>query len=343
MLNEFLQLAITKKASDLHLIPGLPPVLRINGQLKRSSTEPLSADLIDDLVYNLLSYDQRDRFDHEQDLDISYSIEKYRFRINIHRERGHIALACRVIPNVIPTMERVDLPPVVYDLSRRTHGLILVTGPAGSGKSTTVAAMLDLINKERAAHIITLEDPIEFIFPSNKSVVEQRELGADMPSFATGLKHVLRQDPDVVMVGEMRDLETVSTTLTLAETGHLVLATLHTFNAAQTIDRIIDMFPPHQQNQVRMQLSISLRGIIAQQLIPHINKGLIATREILLNNPAIANLIRENKVSQIKTVIQTGLKDGMQTFTQDIKRLRKEKHISKEDAAMYINNNGFWQ
>ena len=228
------------------------------------------------------------------------------------------------------------LPEIAYELTRMPHGIILITGPTGSGKSTTLAAMLNLINEERNAHVITLEDPIEFLFESKNCVIEQRQLHSDMVTFAEGLKHVLRQDPDIIMVGEMRDLESIATTLTLAETGHLVLATLHTYSASQTIDRLIDVFPPHQQTQIRMQVALTLRGVISQQLLPRTGGGRAAAREIMVNNPAIANLVRENKVPQIKSVIQTGAAMGMTTLAQDLKRLIKEGLITKEIAQTYV-------
>jgi twitching motility protein PilT len=239
----------------------------------------------------------------------------------------------------MPTLEEIQMPKIVYNLLDLKQGLILVTGPTGCGKSTTLAAMIDYINLNRFCNIITFEDPIEYVFEPKKSIIVQRELGADMTSFAAGLKHALRQDPNVIMVGEMRDLETIATTITLAETGHLVLATLHTYNASQTIDRIIDIFPPHQQTQVRMQLSMTLAGIISQRLLPTLNgEGRIATREILLNTPAVSNIIRENKVAQLKTVIETSSRQGMRSLDQDLQRLYKEKLIKKEIAQSYMDN-----
>jgi len=241
-----------------------------------------------------------------------------------------MGLSARTIPSVIPKMEDIAMPEVVYNLCNLDGGLILVTGPTGCGKSTSLAAMIDYINQTRKVNIITLEDPIEFIFKPIKSIIKQRQLGSDMISFQNGLVHVLRQDPNVIMVGEMRDLDTIATTITLAETGHLVFATLHTYSAAQTIDRIIDIFPPHQQNQIRMQISITLKGIIAQKLLPQQSGGRIAVREVLMNNPAIANLIRENKVSQIKTAIQTSAKDGMISMDNALLKLYKEGSITQE-------------
>ena len=230
------------------------------------------------------------------------------------------------------------MPQVVYEMTRAHQGLILVTGPTGCGKSTSLAAMINLINSERVANIITLEDPIEFIFTPEKSIIRQRQLGTDMVSFESALKHVLRQDPNVIMIGEMRDLETIAATLTLAETGHLVIATLHTHNAGQTIDRIVDVFPPYQQNQVRLQLSMSLNGVISQQLLPSIGGGRVAAREILINTPAISNIIRENKIPQIKTAIQTSADDGMITLEQDLTRLLKDEIINEETANYYTQN-----
>jgi twitching motility protein PilT len=244
----------------------------------------------------------------------------------------------RVITADIPTMEDLKIPKVVYNLLDLNQGLILVTGPTGCGKSTTLASMVNYININKFSNIITLEDPIEYLFSSQKSLIMQRQLGRDMLNFSSGLRHALRQDPDVIMVGEMRDLETIATTITLAETGHLVLATLHTYNAAQTVDRIIDIFPPHQQGQIRTQLSMTLAGVISQRLLPKIDGGRIAAREIMVNNPAISNIIRENKVAQIHTVIETSSREGMVSLDQDVKRLYSEKLITKEVARSYMDN-----
>jgi twitching motility protein PilT len=249
-----------------------------------------------------------------------------------------MGLVARIINDKMPTLEDLSLPEIVSDLLNLKQGLILVTGPTGCGKSTTLAAMINYINSNHRLNIITLEDPIEYLFKPEKSIIIQRQLGSDMLSFASGLKHALRQDPNVIMVGEMRDLETIATTITLAETGHLVLATLHTYSAAQTIDRIIDAFPPHQQNQVRMQLSMTLASVISQRLLPRVDGGRIAAREIMINNSAISNLIRENKIAQIRTVIETSAKDGMVSMDQDLKRLFKEKLVSKEVAQTQMEN-----
>jgi len=285
----------------------------------------------------MLSEHQRELFLTEKELDLSYDLPSVsRFRVNLHIERGNPALAARIVSARIATMEDLVMPEVVYDLVRLPQGLILVTGPTGCGKSTSLAAMVSLINKERRAHIITLEDPIEFLHTSDQSIIKQRQLSTDFLSFPEALKHVLRQDPNVIMVGEMRDLETVAATITLAETGHLVLATLHTLNAAQTVDRIIDIFPPYQQTQVRLQLSLSLRGVISQQLLPKKGGGRVASREIMINTPAVSNLIRENKIAQIKSVIQTSAEDGMTTMDQDLKRLYKDNLIDREVAIAHM-------
>jgi twitching motility protein PilT len=287
----------------------------------------------------LLSDEQKKRFIAEKELDLGYEDDnETRFRINLLYERGNLSLVARVINDTIPSLEDLAMPKVVYDLLDLQQGLILVTGPTGCGKSSSLAAMINYINKKRSCSIVTLEDPIEFRFKHEKSVVVQRQLGNDMASFEGGLKHVLRQDPNVIMVGEMRDLETIGATITLAETGHLVLATLHTYSAAQTIDRIIDIFPPHQQTQVRMQLSMTLAAVISQRLLVKIGGGRIAAREILTNTPAVSNLIRESKIAQIKTVIETSSKEGMVSLDHDLKRLYEAKVIAKETAQGHMNN-----
>ncbi len=337
-LEQLFSTAVDKKASDLHLIVGLKPYLRIDGQLAIIDSEPqVTPAKAKEWIFALLDVEQKERFEKERDLDFSHEIKDgSRFRVNVHYERGNVGLVARTIPIVVPSMEDLLMPPIVYDIVREPQGLILLTGPTGSGKSTSLAAMLDLINKERAAHIITLEDPIEYLHKSAKSIIIQRELGEDMINFTEGLKHALRQDPNVIMVGEMRDLDTIATALTLAETGHLVLATLHTHDASQTIDRIVDVFPPHQQNQIRLQLSLTLKAVISQHLLPSLQGGRVAVREVMLNSPAIANIIRENKVAQLKTAIQTSADKGMFTMEQDLKRLLKEGVISEESSEMYL-------
>jgi twitching motility protein PilT len=339
-INELLTIAVERGASDLHLAVGMPPALRIDGQLAPLEDKGvLTAKIVDELVTPMLTSQQRAVFAGSREFDFAYEVPKVgRFRINLHWEKGVMGLVARAIPARVPTMQEIGMIDTIYKLARMEQGLILVTGPTGHGKSTALAAMIDLINAERASHIVTLEDPIEFVFTPKKSIVKQRELGTDMLSFAEGLKHVLRQDPNVIMVGEMRDLETISAAITVAETGHLVLATLHTYSSAQTIDRIIDIFPPYQQNQIRMQISMTLKGIISQRLLPQKGGGRVAAREVLINTPAVATLIRDNKLSQIKTAIQTGLAEGMRPMDQEIIDLYKKGVIERTTAEQYMAN-----
>lgn len=339
-INNLFKLATKNKASDLHIIVGKPPILRIDGELKMlPDNEVVTRDIAEKMIFGILTERQQKKYLEERELDISYEIAEYsRYRVNLHWEKDNPGLVARVIASEIPQLEDLGMPDIATQLLSRTSGLILVTGPTGCGKSTTLAAMIDRINQTRTAHIVTLEDPIEFVHQPKKSIIKQRQLGTDMLSFDDALKHVLRQDPNVIMVGEMRDLETMATTITLAETGHLVLATLHTHSAAQTIDRIIDVFPPHQQSQVRLQLSISLSGIITQQLVPKVSGGRVAVREILVNTPAIANIIRENKIPQIKSVIQTSAEEGMFSMEQNIKELLDNNLIEETTALAYLNN-----
>lgn len=338
--EELFRHAVGKGASDIHIVVGRHPILRIDGVLQElKDAQEITPKEAERIAFSLLDDRQKNKFIKEREIDVPYEINGLsRFRVNVHWEKNNVGLVARVISNLSPTMEDVGMPDVVYDLLDEKQGLILVTGPTGCGKSTSLAAMINYINSTRSTHIITLEDPIEFIYKSKKSIIKQRQLGSDMLSFAQALKHVLRQDPNVILVGEMRDLETIAATITLAETGHLVLATLHTYSAAQTVDRIIDVFPPYQQNQVRLQLSLFLKGIISQQLVPKKNGGRLAAREVLINTPAIANLIRENKIAQIRTVIQTSAEIGMRTMDQDLKHLYQEDKISKETAQAYMLN-----
>ncbi|MCK4553804.1 type IV pilus twitching motility protein PilT [Candidatus Parcubacteria bacterium] len=332
--------ALNKKASDLHLVVGLPPILRIDGVLVNIENEkPLTNSDLEQMAFSIISQEQKEKIITSRELDFGFEADdKSRFRVNLYYEKNNIGLVARVINEKMPTLEDISIPEITYDLLNLNQGLILITGPTGCGKSTTLAAMINYINSNRSCSIVTLEDPIEYLFQPIKSIVVQRQLGSDMLSFANGLKHILRQDPNVIMVGEMRDLETVATTITLAETGHLVLATLHTYSAAQTIDRIIDIFPPHQQNQIRMQLSMTLAVVISQRLLPKIKSGRVAAREIMLNTTAVANLIRENKIAQLKTVIETSSKEGMTSLDQELKKLYKEKIISKEVAQAQMVN-----
>lgn len=426
-INQIFKIAIDKGASDVHLISGLSPILRIDGNLisitkfqdldnfkssesssrstdfnvgkeenlltnNKQNSEQREGDLLfrvyDDeeasveryilsennelinseisesisslspsleaydlsvvsnkemikAIRHILSTKQINRFKRKKDLDFSYQFEKYRFRSNLSFEKGNIKMTSRIINDLMPTMESLDMPAQVYNLLNFTQGLILVTGPTGSGKSTSLAAMIDHINAHRSCNIVTFEDPIEFVFQPKKSIISQRQLETDMPNFASGLRHVLRQDPNVIMLGEMRDLETISTAITLAETGHLVLATLHTCNAAQTIDRIIDIFPPHQQSQIKAQLSLILSAVISQVLVPSTKGGRIAVRELLLNNSAVSNLIREQKISQIKSVIETHSREGMISFERSIKDLLSRGLISTEIAQGLLANKLF--
>jgi len=339
-IKELFKTALERQASDLHLVVGLPPVLRIDGALINIDKEKvLNQSDIEQMAFSLITEEQKQQFTTSHELDFSFEADdKSRFRINLHYEKNNMGLVARVIQEKTPTLEDIDMPRITYDLLNLTQGLILVTGPTGCGKSTTLAAMINYINNNHSCSIVTLEDPIEFLFKPIKSIIIQRQLGSDMLAFASGLKHVLRQDPNVIMVGEMRDLETIAATITLAETGHLVLATLHTYSAAQTVDRVIDIFPPHQQNQVRMQLSMTLAAVISQRLLPRLKEGRIAAREIMLNTPAVSNLIRENKITQIKTVIETSSKEGMVSLDQDLKRLVKEKLVDKEIAQTHMVN-----
>ncbi len=336
-IQEIFTNAIKKGASDIHLVVGLPPTLRIDGELYSiEGSKPIAPKLMEQLVFSLLNGEQKERFLKDKELDLgAQSEDGTRLRVNLHFEKNNIGMVARVITSNIPAMEDLDMPPAIAELLKFKQGLILVTGPTGCGKSTALASMINHVNEVKKYNIITLEDPIEYIFTPKESIIIQRQLGSDMLSFSEGLKHCLRQDPNVIMVGEMRDLETIATTITLAETGHLVLATLHTYNAAQTIDRIIDIFPPYQQGQVRMQVSSVLLGVMSQRLLPKNGGGRVAVREIMVNTPAIANLIRENKSAQIKSMIETGSKEGMVSFDRDIDRLLKAKLITEESARSY--------
>jgi twitching motility protein PilT len=317
-LKNLLEVLIEKKASDLHITTGSPPVVRVDGQLVRLNTEPLNATETKRLCYSVLTDAQRHRFEEESELDFSFGIKGLsRFRGNIYVQRGAVAGAFRTIPYEILSFEKLGIPPIIDELLARPKGLVLVTGPTGTGKSTTLASMIQKINNERYAHIITIEDPIEYLHPHKKCIINQREVNSDTTSFSEALKHILRQDPDIILVGEMRDLETIQAALTIAETGHLTFATLHTNSCVETITRVIDVFPPHQQSQIRAQLSFVLEGVLTQQLLPKIGGGRCLAMEIMIPNPAIRNLIREDKVHQIYSQMQVGqAKFGMQTMNQ---------------------------
>jgi twitching motility protein PilT len=330
-----LQTLIDKGASDLHITTGSPPQLRIDGDLVPMNLPPLSASETKQLCYSILTDVQKHKFEENDELDLSFGIKGLsRFRANVFMQRGAVAAAIRTIPFKIQSMAELNLPPVVNELVEKPRGLILVTGPTGSGKSTTLAAMVDKINSERHEHIITVEDPIEFLHQHKKALINQREVGADTKSFKAALKYVLRQDPDVVLIGELRDLETIEAALIVSETGHLALATLHTNSAVQTINRIVDVFPPYQQTQIRAQLSFVLEGIMAQQLIPKMSgQGRVMAMEVMVPNPAIRNLIREDKVHQIYSTMQTGQsKFGMQTMNQSLLDLYQRRLISYDEA-----------
>jgi twitching motility protein PilT len=339
-LDELLRLVVEKRGSDLHLASGVPPVMRIDGQLYATNYEPLSDFEVQRMVYAILMDEQIRVFETDYELDCSYQLRGVsRFRVNVYRDRGAVAGAFRVIPSKIPTVRELGLPLVLEDLTRRPRGLVLVTGPTGSGKSTTLAAMIGQINNERSVHIITIEDPIEYLHTHKRSLINQRELGADTRSFAQALRHALREDPDVILVGEMRDLETMSLAITAAETGHLVFSTVHTNNAAQTVDRIVDVFPPGQQEQIRIQLSNNLEAVLSQQLLPRAGTpGRIAAMEIMIASPAIRNLIREAKAHQITSIIQTSAHLGMQTMDQCLRDLYQRGLITYEEAMARAMN-----
>jgi twitching motility protein PilT len=361
-IDDLLREVVAAQGSDLHLTSGIKPTMRVWGKLApMEQYEVLTPEDTFQLGYSMLNTFQKQKFEKFWELDLSYGVPGLgRFRVNIYRQRGAVGIAARVIPMTIPSIEALNLPPTLKDLTRKPRGLALVTGPTGQGKSTTLASMIDYINTERSAHIVTVEDPIEYLHQHKKSIINQRELGFDTQSFPNALRAVLREDPNVVLVGEMRDLETIGAALTIAETGHLVFATLHTANAAQSVDRIIDVFPPYQQQQVRMQLSMVLEAVISQQLItnqrfrgspdsrsaprsklgnatsgnwPSIEEiGRVPAVEVMMATPAVRNLVREAKTHQIETAIQTGGQHGMQTMDQSLRDLHLQKMISLDDA-----------
>ena len=340
-LKELLSITVQEQASDLHLSVGHPPVLRIAGRLiPLLKMEKLSSEDTRGLAEALMHEEQKKRFLREKEIDFSYNFEERgaRFRVNIFFQRENVSAVLRLIPYRISTIEELNLPSVLHQFTRVSQGFVLVTGPSSHGKSTTLAALIDEINHTRYDHIITIEDPIEYVFKGDKSIIDQREVYQDTLSFARALRSTFRQNPDVIMVGEMRDLETIATAITAAETGHLVFATLHTNSASQTIHRIVDSFPPQQQDQIRAQLSGSLLGIVSQRLIPRIKGGLIPACEVLINTPAVANLIRENKIHEIPLVIETSAEMGMISLNRSLADLVKRREISLENALNYSLN-----
>ncbi len=339
-LTELLTLTARQSASDLHLAVGRHPTLRIDGALIPLQKEAiLTPEMAENLVYSLLTPVQKEIFLREKEFDFSYALEdKARFRVNVFYQRGYLAAALRLIPAQIKTLEELNLPPVLHDLTKLSQGFILMVGPAGHGKSTTLAALLDEINHSRTDHIITIEDPIEYMFTQDKCIVSQREVRIDITDFHTALRSLLRQDPDVVMIGEMRDAESMATAMTAAETGHLVFSTLHTNSASQSIDRIIDSFPAEQQGQISSQLAASLVAIISERLIPRIDGGRVPACEVMITNAAIRNLIRERKSYQIDLVIETSTQEGMITLNRYLANLVKRKEITLESAEIYSLN-----
>ena len=337
-IEELMKDAFERKASDIHLTVGAKPTFRVHGKLIPYDCQPLTPTRTSDFLKAITTENQQQEFLEKGEIDFSYGLAGIsRFRINAYQQRGTVSLAIRVIPTAIPSLEKLGVPTVVQSFIDKPQGLVLVTGPTGSGKSTTLAAMIDMINKTQTKHIITLEDPIEYLHRHGKSLIDQREIGVDSASFANALRAALRQDPDVILVGEMRDLETISTAVTAAETGHLVFATLHTSGAANTIDRIIDVFPAHQQPQIRLQLASVLLGVISQRLLPTIDEtGRVVAMEILVNTPAVANLIRSEKVHQIQTVMQTGRSFGMQTMEYALQQLINQGKVDEYLAKQFL-------
>lgn len=338
-LKSYFKEAMKQDASDLHLVGGELPMIRVEGELKDLEDKPLNnKDLLAGII-ELLNKEQQAKYAEEKELDFGYVIDRVRFRVNLHQQMENVGLSARVIPSAIPTPQDLRFEPALMEMTKLLDGLVLITGPTGSGKTTTIASMVEEINKTRKAHVITIEDPIEFAYEDKMSLIEQREIGVDTKSFANALKYVLRQDPNVILVGEMRDPETIATVLTAAETGHLVFSTLHTLSAAEAVERIVDVFEGAKQKQILIQLSSVLRGVVAQQLIPSKDGGRVPAREILINTPAVANLIRSNEVGQIKSVIQTGVKEGMSTMENSVKKLVKEGLITEEVAVNRVGMN----
>ncbi|MCP3030465.1 type IV pilus twitching motility protein PilT [Halobacillus sp. A1] len=340
--EELLTAAYKLEASDIHLTVGVPPVFRLHGELKQYGKEVLTPESIQEMAESILSEESWRKFKDSGELDFSYGIPGIsRFRINAYHQRGCISLAIRIVPKEVPTLEDLSMPDILKSIANSPQGLVLVTGPTGSGKSATLAAMIDYMNHHSRRHVITLEDPIEYLHSHHHCIIDQREIGFDTKNFANGLRACLRQDPDVILVGEMRDLETISTAITAAETGHLVLGTLHTTGASATMDRVIDVFPPEQQSQVRIQLASVLQAIVSQRLFQTKDrKGRKAATEILMNTPAVRNLIRNEKIHQIHNIMQTAKSEGMHTMEMSVRQLLDEGEISEDHAGPYIQERG---
>ncbi len=337
-IDHLLHAGFELKASDIHITVGVPPVMRINGDLRKYGKESILPEETEGMARAIIPEKMWDRFKEQGELDFSYGLPGVsRFRVNTYHQRGCVSMAIRIVPTSIPTIEELNLPEVLKKIAEKPQGLVLVTGPTGSGKSTTLAAMIQYMNETMKKHVITLEDPIEYLHKHGSSIIDQREVGFDTNNFANGLRAALRQDPDVILVGEMRDLETIQTAITAAETGHLVFGTLHTSSAPATINRIIDVFPPAQQAQIRIQLASVLVSVVSQRLFPTIEKqGRIGATEILINNSAVSNLIRNEKIHQIISIMQTSRSYGMHTLEMDIKDLVQKGIISKESAEPYL-------
>ena len=342
-IDDLLRVANERSASDLHLAVGLPPMLRVDGSLTGTDFMPLSPTDTQRLIYDILSTDQVAQFEQTRELDFSYGVKGIgRYRVNVYKQRGSVGAALRAIPDRVPTFDQLGLPHILRDLSNKHSGLILVTGPTGSGKSTTIACMIDTINSEHPLHIMTIEDPIEYLHRHKKSMINQRELHTDTNAFSNALRAVLREDPDVILIGEMRDLETIEAALTLAETGHLVFGSLHTRNAPQTIDRVVDVFPPHQQDQIRVLLSNTLEAVVAQQLIPRVGGGRCAAIEVMVATSAVRNLIREGKTYQLYSILETGAQFGMQTMDKVLAEMHRSGNITFDEAmARAIDRDNF--
>jgi len=339
-LEEILDLAIEKNATDVHLSAGRHPIIRINGQLTPLEKKSiLTSQDTQEIAFSILSDESKEKFLKQRDIDLSFTYqEKARFRINIYHQLGQISVAARLIPTKIRTIEELSLPSICHQFAKAPQGFFLVVGPSGQGKTTALAALIDEINHTRSDHVVTIEDPVEYLFKQDKCIIDQREVGEDVQDFHRGLREVFRQDPDVIMIGEMRDTETISSAVTAAETGHLVLTTLHTNTAAQTIDRIIDSFPPYQQSQIRMQLAATILGILSRRLIPSLKGGVINAVELMITNSAVKNLIREGKTHQIDMVIETSSEEGMISLNRSLAALVKQGLISVENAELHSIN-----